>query len=118
MEKFSQNAETMSASFAKALKKFEELEVPNDVHEMEAIIRCCMAERKELIDDFGSFLAHGKTLLSCIKGENSSTPLFKLCHVLELERYLHLMFYLFPFSLFVLKIFETEFYDITDFVFI
>nr|KAG5697254.1 hypothetical protein BaRGS_031250 [Batillaria attramentaria] len=88
VEKFAQNADAMSASFSKAVKRFQELELPNEVHEMEAMIRCCMAERKELMDDFSSSTTHGNTLLSCIKGENSATPPGKLCHVLELERLL------------------------------
>ena len=86
MEKFAQNADTMSASFTRAVKRFEQLELPNEVQEMEAMIRCCIAERKELLDDFGSSTTHGNTLLKCIKGDNAHTPLVNLCHVLELER--------------------------------
>ncbi|XP_070213209.1 guanine nucleotide exchange factor DBS-like isoform X2 [Littorina saxatilis] len=88
VEKFSQNADAMSLSFTKAVKRFEDLELPNEVHEMEAMIRCCMAERKELLDDFGSSTTHGNTLLKCIKGDSDQTPLSNLCHVLELERLL------------------------------
>ncbi|XP_076454206.1 guanine nucleotide exchange factor DBS-like isoform X2 [Babylonia areolata] len=88
VEKFAQNAESMSSSFCKAVKRFEELELPNAVGETEAMVRCCMAERKELLDDYGSFTAHGATLLGCIRGDAELTPLGNLCHVLELERLL------------------------------
>ncbi|PVD18636.1 hypothetical protein C0Q70_21186 [Pomacea canaliculata] len=88
VEKFAQNADNMSTSFNKAVKRFQELELPNAVHEVEAMVRCCLAERKELMDDFNSFTTHGNTLLGCIKGDNATTPLVKLCHVVELERLL------------------------------
>ena len=86
VEKFAQNAEAMSGSFTRAVKRFEELELPHEVPEMEAMVRCCLAERKELLDDFGSSTTHGHTLLNCIRGQAQATPLGNLGHVLELER--------------------------------
>ncbi|KAL8567172.1 hypothetical protein ACOMHN_046582 [Nucella lapillus] len=88
VEKFAQNAEGMSDSFCRAVKRLEDLELPNVVPEMEAMIRCCMADRKELLDDYGSFTAHGTTLLKCIRGEAEAPPVANLCHVVELERLL------------------------------
>ncbi|CAL1542994.1 unnamed protein product, partial [Lymnaea stagnalis] len=88
VEKFSKNTAEISTTLSAVVKKMEERELPNDVTGTEAIIGVCMAERKELLEDIDSATAHGETLLKCIKGENSSTPLTKLCHVLELERLL------------------------------
>uniref|UniRef100_A0A2C9KF52 Guanine nucleotide exchange factor DBS n=1 Tax=Biomphalaria glabrata TaxID=6526 RepID=A0A2C9KF52_BIOGL len=88
VEKFSKNTAQISTNLSAVVKKMEERELPNDVTGTEAILRVCMAERKELLEDIDSASAHGETLLKCIKGDNPSTPLTKLCHVLELERLL------------------------------
>ncbi|XP_059163634.1 guanine nucleotide exchange factor DBS-like isoform X3 [Physella acuta] len=88
VEKFSKNTAQISTNLSAVVKKMEERELPNDVTGTEAVMRVCMAERKELLEDIDSASAHGETLLKCIKGDNSNTPLTKLCHVLELERLL------------------------------
>ncbi|GFN98122.1 guanine nucleotide exchange factor dbs-like, partial [Plakobranchus ocellatus] len=88
VEKFSKNTAQISTNLSAVVKKMEERELPNDVAGTQTMVRMCQAERRELLEDIDSASAHGETLLKCIRGDCASTPLTKLCHVLELERLL------------------------------
>ncbi|KAK3596722.1 hypothetical protein CHS0354_025019 [Potamilus streckersoni] len=85
VEKFSSNAEKISIAITALTKRWDECLVPNDVPGTEKIIRDHAMQRKELLEDVESAETHGKTLLSCIKGDNSRTPLVHFSHVLSIE---------------------------------
>ncbi|KAL3847149.1 hypothetical protein ACJMK2_018078, partial [Sinanodonta woodiana] len=85
VEKFSSNAEKVSIAITAQTKRWDECLVPNDVPGTEKIIRDHAVQRKELLEDLESAETHGKTLLSCIKGDNSGTPLVHFSHVLAIE---------------------------------
>lgn len=86
VEKFSTNTEKISTAVTLLVKKYEETEVPNDVKGTESLIHDHILGRKEILDDLSSAEAHGQTILSCIKGDNTRTPLIHQTHVLNLER--------------------------------
>ncbi|XP_021347383.1 guanine nucleotide exchange factor DBS-like isoform X3 [Mizuhopecten yessoensis] len=88
VEKFSTNTEKIATAIAVLVKKFQEMEVPNDVKGTEALIHDHIMGRKEIINDLMSSDDHGKTILSCIKGDNPRTPMIHQTHVLNLERLL------------------------------
>lgn len=86
MEKFVSNTEKMAAAVEILVKKYEEVEVPNDVPGMEKLIQDHIQGRKEILDDLASTVTHGETLLCCIKGDNSEIHFVQATHVRSLEK--------------------------------
>lgn len=76
----------MAAAVEILVKKYEEVEVPNDVPGMEKLIQDHIQGRKEILDDLASTVTHGETLLSCIKGDNSEIHFVQATHVRSLEK--------------------------------
>lgn len=89
MEKFVSNTEKMAAAVQVLVKKYEEVEIPNDVPGMEKLIQDHIQGRKEVLDDLTSTVTHGETLLSCIKGDNSDIHFVQAVHVRNLEKYIY-----------------------------
>uniref|UniRef100_K1PGD3 Putative guanine nucleotide exchange factor MCF2L2 n=1 Tax=Magallana gigas TaxID=29159 RepID=K1PGD3_MAGGI len=88
VEKFVSNTEKMAAAVQVLVKKYEEVEIPNDVPGMEKLIQDHIQGRKEVLDDLASTVTHGETLLSCIKGDNSDIHFVQAVHVRNLEKLL------------------------------
>lgn len=88
VEKFVSNTEKMAAAVEVLVKKYEEVEIPNDVPGTEKLIQDHIQGRKEVLDDLASTVTHGETLLSCIKGDNSDLHFVQAVHVRNLEKLL------------------------------
>lgn len=56
------------------------------MEDTEALIHDHILERKELKEDLSSAARHGHTLMGCIMGDNSDTPLVKEIHVTVLQK--------------------------------
>lgn len=83
------NTEKMAAAVEVLVKKYEEVEIPNDVPGTEKLIQDHIQGRKEVLDDLASTVTHGETLLSCIKGDNSDLHFVQAVHVGNLEKYIY-----------------------------
>ncbi|XP_062575742.1 guanine nucleotide exchange factor DBS-like isoform X1 [Saccostrea cucullata] len=88
VEKFASNTEKMGTAVQVLVKKYEEIEIPNDVPGMEKLIQDHIQGRKEILDDLASTVTHGETLLSCIRGDNSEIHFTQATHVRSLEKLL------------------------------
>ncbi|XP_048744729.2 guanine nucleotide exchange factor DBS-like isoform X3 [Ostrea edulis] len=88
VEKFASNTEKMSAAVKILVKKYDEIEIPNDVPGMEKLIQDHVQGRKEILDDITSTVTHGETLLSCIRGDNSDVHFTQATHVRSLDKLL------------------------------
>lgn len=77
----------MATAVEVLVKKYEEVEIPNDVPGTEKLIQDHIQGRKEVLDDLASTVTHGETLLSCIKGDNSDLHFVQAVHVRNLEKY-------------------------------
>lgn len=86
VEKFSVSTEKLATAVTIMAKKYHEMEVPNNVGDMQSLIREHIAGQKEIMEDLTNSEDHGKTLLKCIKGNEERTPLIHQTHVLNLER--------------------------------
>jgi hypothetical protein len=91
VEKFASNTEKMAAAVKILVKKYEEIEIPNDVPGMEKLIQDHIQGRKEIFDDITSTVTHGETLLSCIRGDNSDVHFTQATHVRSLDKYVGLL---------------------------
>lgn len=88
VEKFCSNTEKTATSITVLVKKYADIDVPNNVEDMEKLIHDHQLGRREMLDDLDSAVTHGQTLLQCIKGDNEHTPLIHQTHVGNLQRLL------------------------------
>ena len=94
VEKFCSNTEKTATAMTLLVKKYGDTEVPNTVEGMEKLIHDHLLGRTEMLDDLESSVAHGQTLLQCIKGDNEHTPLIHQTHVINLQRSSNIFFLL------------------------